>query len=239
MNVNTQNERNSPMLTRTFVLTVIFAMLLAACGSGDEPTPTVVPVPTFTPTSVPAAAAAPTPEPSPTTDAPSQNETNTTSAITLSDDTDQAMDLGGVEIVVKGMGLMEWPAVVDEIPEMAMFVDMDMFADATAMGLIAVEVTNNTQGNASVHPAQGTVVVGSEQVDLGRYMFFSEDVGGEIFPGVTKAGNVVFALEQTAMADLAGGTEVLYVVGGPFDGEFNRLAEGDYEFRAQVLPGKQ
>ena len=63
------------------------------------------------------------------------------------------------------------------------------------VGELFFKITNDTDVTADVYPDQGTVQIGSEQIELSDYLYFAtvgEDVGGEIYPGVTKVGGIWF-----------------------------------------------
>lgn len=70
----------------------------------------------------------------------------------------------------------------------------DYWDGVTAVGGFEISVTNTTDEKATVHPAQATVIVRDEQVDTN--LWFSDDVGGEVFPGVKKEGAVIFGIER-------------------------------------------
>lgn len=205
-------------------LLLILTILLAACGSGEPPAPTVAPMPTFTPTVEAAAVVEPV------------LEEAELSIQRLVDDSDQVMDLGGVEIALTNVGLLSWADALAEMPDLAMFAETEMFAGVTALGFLTVAVTNRTDKNIDVYPDQGVVVIGSEQVELSQYLIVSDMVGGEFFPGVIKQGDIVFALKNTGWAEIADGAQVRYVAQAPIDREFNTLADGEYQFVSQVAP---
>jgi hypothetical protein len=109
--------------------------------------------------------------------------------------------------------------------------DLD-FSDETdgavTIGQIYLKVENKNSTRESIYPDQGTVVVGSEQVEID--FFSSDDVGGEYFPGVIKEGKVSFFLKRTPVAQV---TDVLYVVDSPFTSSNN---DPDFEFKVAVTP---
>jgi len=150
------------------------------------------------------------------------------------DDTDQVQEQGGVVVTLKGAGLLDW-ASVRESPDMAELADAEAFQDATVLGALTVSVANNTQAKVNVYPEQGTVVVGAEQVELTGFMFFSENVGGTLFPGVVSEGTLVFALKATPWEQVADGTQLLYEIGAPADEEYTRLGEA-YQFQLELMP---
>ena len=74
---------------------------------------------------------------------------------------------------------------------------------------------------------QGVLVVGSEQVDLGEYMFLSGDVGGEIYPGVEKRGSVAFGLKRTTVQEIQ---SARLIIDPAHDDDFENTCDADYEF---------
>jgi hypothetical protein len=98
--------------------------------------------------------------------------------------------------------------------------------DMRTMGIIILEVINTTNKKISVYPNQGTVIAGSEQVDVDIWL--SEDVGGDFFDGVKKEGGVVFGLKQ---ADVLALDSVRYVVSAPVETDtFTSLTDEGYVF---------
>lgn len=169
-----------------------------------------------------------TPEPEPTA-APAVE------APRVIDDVDQTQDRGGVTITVKGAGLTDWAAVKDT-PDLAIMSNTDGMKDATVLGAITVVVTNTTPSKINVHPGQGTVVIGSEQIELTGFMFFGDNVGGTLLPGVTKDGTLLFALSRTPWADIANGAKIIYEIGAPSDESFAFLAKEPYRFEFNAAP---
>jgi len=182
---------------------------------------------TITPT-VPAVVEVLEPTPTPTTPAAA-------GIPRVVDDEDQIQDRGGVMLHIRSVGLVDWEAAKTD-KEIAKLENFSAFKEATVLGAISVIVTNTTDSKINIYPDQGTVVIGSEQVDLSSFLFFSDDVGGEIYPGVAKDGVIMFALKRTPWKDIKDGVDILYEVDPPHDERFHDLADEPYSFTLHLQP---
>lgn len=93
------------------------------------------------------------------------------------------------------------------------------WAETEVVGELIFKVTNNTDRTVSVYPDQGTVQVGSEQIDLTNFMFyttFGDNVGGDIYPGVTKIGGIWFGIRRSSPEEI---TQIIYRASPPFDSD--------------------
>lgn len=92
-----------------------------------------------------------------------------------------------------------------------------------------VIVENTSDETVSFHPNQARLVTNTgEQVDAD--IVISEDVGGEFLGKVKKEGGVLFHVESMP-EEL---TEVRFVVEGPYDDQFRKIAEERYEYTIDV-----
>ena len=232
-------------IRRIYVILLIVAVFgLAGCGGqGPEATPT----PTKTAVAVVAADVAPTMTPSPV--AVVATATPAPQAVSREDEQSAIWDTvphvhfagpltkesGGVVLEVERVRIYELAAGAAAIPELQQAMETTtVFEGAQLIGAITIKVTNNTDRKVNIYPDQGTVVVGSEQVNT--EVFLSDNVGGEFFPGVVKDGAVVFLLSRTSWADVAGGVSLLYEVRGSNDAaDFSRLGE-DLLFEFALTP---
>lgn len=228
------------------VLVAGLGVMLTGCGAEEGPTPT----PTRTPaaevelatataeaTDTPVVVSTDTPTPEAvSSQEPADSEMFWKEVDGVVDDNDQIQDQAGVLVHVKGMGLMDWAAARANVPDMAALAEFEMFQDLTSLGVATVIVTNTKDVKVNIHPDQGTIVVGNEQVDLSRYMFFSDDVGGEIFPGVVKEGNVIFGLKRTPWESIAGGVHAVFEIRQPSGEDFMSLTDAPYQFEFQLTP---
>lgn len=95
-----------------------------------------------------------------------------------------------------------------------------------AMNMI---VENTVDETMSFHPNQATLVTNTgEQVEAD--LFFSDDVGGEFLGKVKKEGNVLFFVKAKP-EEL---TDLKVVIDGPFDENFDKVAEDRYEYTINV-----
>lgn len=146
-------------------------------------------------------------------------------------------DLGGVKITVQQIALMDWAAASRD-PEIRKLVDNDAFADAQILGILSLLLENGAASKVNVYGDQGTVVIGSEQIDLSSFMFYSdgEDLGGTFFPGVKSQGSIMFALKHTIWADIAAGAQVIYETNAPSDENYKSLSKQPYRFDLALVP---
>ncbi|WP_214741680.1 DUF4352 domain-containing protein [Exiguobacterium sp. s48] len=95
-----------------------------------------------------------------------------------------------------------------------------------AMNMI---VENTVDETMSFHPNQATLVTSTgEQVSSD--LWFSDDVGGEFLGKVKKEGNVLFFVKAKP-EEL---TDLKVVIDGPFDEQFDKVAEERYEYTIDV-----
>ncbi|WP_215112251.1 DUF4352 domain-containing protein [Exiguobacterium sp. s75] len=95
-----------------------------------------------------------------------------------------------------------------------------------AMNMI---VENTVDETMSFHPNQATLVTNTgEQVSSD--LWFSDDVGGEFLGKVKKEGNVLFFVKAKP-EEL---TDLKVVIDGPFNENFDKVAEDRYEYTLNV-----
>ncbi len=86
------------------------------------------------------------------------------------------------------------------------FDQAEILVDKTVVIEIIYKVTNNAGEAIAIYPDQATVIVGSEQVDLSEYMLsgtrVGENIGGDIYPGVTAIGGVWFGVKRSPLDDI-------------------------------------
>lgn len=201
-------------------------LVLAGCGGGSDPTPTPTrtAVATFTPTPAAAVVVEATATPEPPTATPAASGERLVVPV------GQSIERGGVVL-----SLVDVRFGAADAPEMEQLRQFEPFANALVVGALQVVVENKRADRATIHADQGTLVVGSEQVSLGSTIFFSDDVGGEFFPGVRREGSVLFALASVGLDGLSG-QRLIYEVSAPSgEGSFMPLTEEDYLFEL-VIP---
>ena len=123
---------------------------------------------------------------------------------------------------------------IDKVQTLRLQVSSDfrfMFDDKKEVTIVSfnVIVENTSDDTVSFHPNQARLVTNTgEQVDAD--MIISEDVGGEFLGKVKKEGGVLFHVDSMP-AEL---TEVRFVVEGPYNDQFNKIAEDRYEYTIDV-----
>ncbi|WP_215189882.1 DUF4352 domain-containing protein [Exiguobacterium sp. s6] len=108
---------------------------------------------------------------------------------------------------------------------------LEMFDGKDEVTLVVVNVTAENTIDDTIHfyPDQGTLVTNTgEQIDAD--LWFSDDVGGDFLGKVKKEGNVMFMAD--AMPEEL--TEVRFIVGGPTNTDYEKLAEESYEYKIDV-----
>jgi hypothetical protein len=99
------------------------------------------------------------------------------------------------------------------------------YEDYTIVGEIVFRVTNQSDKTISVYPDQGTVIVGSEQISLIDFMMlgtFGDDLGGEIYAGITKIDGIWFGIKRTPIDEIK---SITIIIDAPNDDNFNTLGE--------------
>lgn len=100
--------------------------------------------------------------------------------------------------------------------------------EVDVVGEIIFKVTNNNGVTVDVYPDQGTVQIGSEQIELVDYLLntFGENVGGEIYPGVTKVGGIWFGIKRSTPGEI---NEIIYRADDPNNSETWESLGPDYQ----------
>ena len=179
-----------------------------------------------------------TPLPSPTPLPPTEAPTQASQIAEFSTDEKWARnylggaDSGGVIIEVVRIVIGYKSAITDQpFDELNDYVEG--WADIDVVGEILFKVTNNSDKTASVYPDQGTLQIGSEQIELfenALFMSVGEDTSGDIFPGVTKIGGLWFGIKRSTPPEV---TQMIFRSGGPNDADFNDMGP-DYEIVLDV-----
>ena len=152
------------------------------------------------------------------------------------------LDLGGVKVMLDGAALFDWQAaqIMGPSQEWIETVKDDRaFEDTQVLGSLTLTITNTTDSKINIYADQGTVVVGSEQVDLSDYMMYSDDMGGTLFPGVVKSGTLVFTLKQTAWDEVANGARLVFELNAPTNEKYDSLADQPYRFEVELVNEKE
>lgn len=221
------------------VLLIILLTLLTGCVSQPTPiiivvTATLEPTPTLTPgppltatlesTNTPTTKPRPTWTPRPTRPpvSPTPKPTPTPEPRFISTVVDQTQDRGGVIVTIASFHLTPR----SDHPKYDAF---SRYNDVVTFGIFDIRVENTLDRIINVYPAFGTAVVGNEQV--GIEIFGSDDVGGELYPGVIKEGRIFFGLKRHQYDEVQ---HVLYVFDPPHDQDYKNLSDEDYRFEFDV-----
>ena len=94
--------------------------------------------------------------------------------------------------------------------------NFDYWDSVATVIALSVAVTNTNELTFNVYPNQGTLIAGNQQVDAD--IWTSDDVGGEIFSGVTKTGLVIFGLPNPV--DIGTLDSLRYIVNGASSNDF-------------------
>jgi hypothetical protein len=109
------------------------------------------------------------------------------------------------------------------------------WAETPVVGELIFKITNNTSKTIRVYLNQGTVQIGSEQIELSEYMIgttFGDALGGEIFPGVTKIGGMWFGIKRSNPDQI---TRLVFRCSAPVDESSNSLGP-DIEIAIDTTP---
>ncbi|WP_251131104.1 DUF4352 domain-containing protein [Exiguobacterium sp. s70] len=174
----------------------------------------------------------------PSTD--SQKETTETETVQGEEFEVQEDEIGRSQIYMKNsdLGIEETigPIIfqIDKVQTLRLEVASDyrfFFDDQKEVTIVSfnVIVENTSDETVSFHPNQARLVTNTgEQVDAD--IVISEDVGGEFLGKVKKEGGVLFHVESMP-EEL---TEVRFVVEGPYNDQFHKIAEERYEYTIDV-----
>ncbi|MEH6940931.1 hypothetical protein [Bacillus sp. JJ722] len=112
-------------------------------------------------------------------------------------------DNGGLKLMIHGV------SVTNDIKRVSNYTGSDDVEDGIKVVNVWVELQNTTKDKKyNAYPTQATLVTSTgEQVDANPSI--TEDIGGEIYEGVSKDGSIGFVLEKTT--DVANITSVKFV----------------------------
>ncbi len=149
----------------------------------------------------------------------------------------EPIDLAGVVIEVKEFQLGSTAALEKTSPEFVAEVQRyEAFQGADVLGWMNISIANSTADAVRVRPLGGSLVIGSEQVDLSRFSFYGDRFADDLFPDASQAGDIFFALKSTEWADISEGVTVRYYIDAPTDGSYDSLSVEDYQFVMELFP---
>jgi hypothetical protein len=141
------------------------------------------------------------------------------------------IDSGGLKIQIARVMLGEKKAINQP------FEKIRTFDDRPVVVALIFKIINTSSDTLSVYPDQGTVVAAGEQVDLGDFMLFGtfgDDIGGDIFPGVTKIGGIWLGFKRTSAEAIQ---NLTLVINAPMNKSFIQVG-GDYQFNLDLSDRK-
>jgi len=205
-------------------LSILFALvlLLTGCGGNAEPTATDSSQP-----------AVQTEQPAPPT--PSETATPNQSENSASDDSEigvsQDVEFGTFTVIKKMKGIDKTISSGPfEVTVHAIQIGVaepnetykPMFDEKDKVSVVTIEMTveNKSDKTNSFYPDQGTIVTNTK-TQASANIWFSDSVGGDFIGEVVKKGNVIFLIDD----DPQNISLIKYVIGGPFDGDFNSIGE--------------
>jgi hypothetical protein len=169
------------------------------------------------------------PEPTATTEAAAAVEPDIVPAEIFTRTVDISQEEGGVIVAVNKFAIAPFESLGALFANDPVVAESDYWKDMAIVVILDVSVTNGTDQTVNVYPNQGSVVVGNQQAEADIWV--SEDVGGEIFAGVTQSGVVLFGLPKPV--DVTTLEQIRYIVNAPTNAEtWDSLGE-DYNL---VLP---
>lgn len=130
-------------------------------------------------------------------------------------------DSGGIEINVVRALVAKKAATGQDFSLAPVFENVDV------VGMLILRITNTSDKQLSIYPDQGTILIGSEQVELRDYLLGGgirglDDVGGDIFPGISKLGGFWYGIRQMSLDQI---TTAQYLISAPVDDGFNRTGD--------------
>lgn len=216
------------------LILLVVALMLTACApsvpaiqtaivqtqAAWTPIPTQTPYPTYTP--FPTATSVPLPTSTPTTAA----ATNKFAWNYIA-----SQESGGITLEIARVLIAEKLALGSD------FDKRNRFDGVPIIGEIIFKITNTSDKTISIYPDQGTVIVLTEQIDLREWMLFGtfgDDIGGDIYPGITKIGGIYFGVKRATLAEING---ITIIVTAPHDENFNTLG-GEFKFELDLSQRK-
>lgn len=177
------------------------------------------------------------------TPVPNIDSDNPIDAFTLVDwQGEQIIELEGIQITLSRIRLADWQAIrTSDNPVVQQIVeettnDLAHYGrnvdDKTLVGVVFLTITNNNDSTYRVSPGEGISVLGAEQSELSDYsvLNLANTLDGEILPGVTKEGSLVFFLTRTAPQDMEDDMKFILQVKRPTKDNFYQ-GETDFIFK--------
>jgi hypothetical protein len=169
--------------------------------------------------------ATPTPEPTNTpTPEPAQGD-----VLAIAANYVETQVQGGLEIQLVRVLCMD-SEYFRNLQDMSVAEYSETYGDTPTMCEFVLEINNTADGQRTIYPDQGTVIIGDEQVELNPFDIEGikglEDVSGDLYPGVRRVGGFWFGINRSTWDQI---TNITYVIDAPVDEDWNRQGE-DFRF---------
>jgi hypothetical protein len=141
---------------------------------------------------------------------------------------------GGVIIEVARVYVGYKSDILQNMPDMAKYDKyVSGWADLEVLGELVFKITNNSGVNVNLYLNQGSVQMRDEQISLLDYAItgFGDDLGGEIYPGVTKIGGLWFGIKRSIPTEI---TQIIFRANGPSSTTALERLGPDYEIVMDV-----
>jgi hypothetical protein len=211
------------------IQTAIAATNQAIPTSTSTITPDVKPTNTLPPTSTPRAV--PTNIPSATPIIPSPTPTIPGPEAIFARNRIGTLESGGVIIEISRVLFAD----KNVIKEMGVNLDeLEDYQGIDTVGEIIYTVINTTDKVVRVRPNRAILVINDEQIDLTNWWFgasFGDDIGDEIFPGVTTIGGGWFGVKRSTVPEI---NRLIVSIDAPFDSESYADLGEDYYFDLDI-----
>lgn len=215
------------------MVVIAIALLIAGCSSGaseqdiqtaiaetnaaiptetNTSTPEIKPTNTLPPTS--------TPRPTSTTKPTNTPQPPTATPTIPSEDEMFAKNYVGTQD--SGGLLIEVSRVLFTTKDLAVsggnpFDEDETYDGIDVVGEVIFTVINTTDNVVTVYPDQATIVINDEQIELWEWTFtstFGDELGGEIFPGVTQVGGSWFGINRSTVPEI---NRMIISINAPYD----------------------
>ncbi len=242
--------KNTIAFVIRFLLLSIVLLLVSACSSGSseqdiqtaiaetneaQPTETFTNTPDIKPTNTipPTSTPKPTDTPLPTDvpDEPSAIPTNPGTDLMFARNHLATQEIGGLVIEITRVLFSDKDVIISRGIS---FDENEKYDEYDVVGEVIFTVINTTDKVITAYPDQATVVINDEQIDLWEWSLYSsigEDVGGDIFPGVTLIGGSWFGINRSQVPEI---NKMIISFGAPYDSESYDSLGSDFYFEIDL-----
>lgn len=140
-----------------------------------------------------------------------------------------SQDSGGVVITIGRVVVGEKTAIPVD------FSLADIFDDRPVVAEIIFVIENKTAGMISVYPDQGKVMVGSEQIEIQKFMSAGYSIGdnqysGDVLPGAKLIGGLWIGFQRTPLDQI---NSMTIFINAPYNQNYDTLGP-DYTFNLDL-----